>query len=282
MAKRGPRKKWTKGLPPIQLSHDELLLLLGILRLPMPLALGENPTAGYGERTLDVALSSAMSGLLARGYLEAPPSDTAQPKVDSVVEGLVADSALAESCLIVATQRGAASQAVHYSLRGNRALAHTSPQERVHRFEPLAGASEIIERALAGMALPTVARSPLPFDAEADAMAQAVEAAAAGQRDAARGALVTAGVPAGIVEAFLDRLGTASAHHALVAVRDMQGTAPVAESVVVLIGAEGAWQLDESLDQPGVVQVVPLDGETLRARLAALVDQLAFGTHAPA
>lgn len=259
-------------MPPIQLSHDELLLLLGILRLPLPLALGEDPTAGYDERTLNAALSSALSGLLARGYLEEPSSDATPPQVDPTVEELVTDSALAEGCLMVATQRGATNETVHYSLRGDRALAHTSPRERVHRLERLAGSEVIVERIIAAITPPPRQGAPRTFIAAADAVGAATEAA--GRPDDARRALARSGVAQNDVAAFIEQLGAGSTRHALVALREPRGATSAVESVIVVQGPDETWCLETMADRPGDVCARALDAIGLEATVHALLGRM--------
>src|SRR5262245_36534393 len=90
------------SLQSIQLSHDEFLMLLGFLRLPLPLALGADPLEEYTDEALDAALASATTSLMARDYVLELPADGAPPKLLPDLEDLVGISALADGCLMAA------------------------------------------------------------------------------------------------------------------------------------------------------------------------------------
>lgn len=257
----------------IQLSHEEFLLLLGLLHLPMPLALGEDPTAGYTEETLNAALLSAMSSLVARGYLKTLPSEGTAPALDPDVQALLSASALAESCMMVAVQQGDLSRSMHYSRRGDQVVAHTGPQAGVHRLTALNDPYEISDQLLADI-VPLPMHNPQSFTVNAEALGRAVDAASIGQLAAATSALVTAGVAAEQADSFAHQLGQSPTRYALVIVRNLQSAQPSAESAVVLQGLEGLWYAQEVPQRSDDVVIGAISADTLRGRLGELINRM--------
>lgn len=253
----------------VQLSHEELLLLLGVLRLPMPLALGERPTAGHDERTLGVALASAMSSLKARALIldDGPDAD---PRPAPELCELVATSALAERCLLLAGRRGDQHSATHYSRRQGRTVVHSSPRLGVHRLGWLAGDEPLADRLVAAVAPRRSAAAPLDFALDAGAFRLALDALASGQTEAAVAILRGAGAPEGMAEGFAGRAGPDLASFAILSLSGLQAPRPAAESALVVRGAHETWYVADLADAPGRVRVETVSPEALTARLHAL------------
>jgi hypothetical protein len=266
----------------VQLSHDELLIVLGVLRLPMPLALGTDPLGEYTEEMLDTVLASALTSLMARDYLLELPTDQAPPKLTSELVDLVTTSALAESCLMVAASRGGEQRTVHYSQRADKAIVHTSPHERVHRLASLPDREAIVADIIAGIEPHATCRAPLSFTIDAGVLGEAVELSNAGRVDDARAALLAAEVSVEVADAFGERLGTEIARYALVAVRELRSPHPLADSVVVLRGTTENWYAEDDPESAGAVRVTAVGAAALRDRLAALVAPMARRPAAPA
>lgn len=284
----------------IQLSHEELLLLLGALRLPLPLALGENPTAGHDERTLAAALAGAMSSLVARELLLADDPD-ADPRPAPELCALLTASALAEHCLLLTMRQGERRSATHYSLHQGRMVVHTSPRSGVHRLSwadpgaplaaqlmaatappaaapataPQAAAPATASRALEAPTItPRAAAPPLSFAVDATPFAVALDALSGGQAQAALDILKTAGVAADLADSFVVRAGPAPAHFAVVRLSELQGPHPRAESAMVLQGLNETWYVAEPPAMRGRFLVETVNPETLLARLDALLPAL--------
>jgi hypothetical protein len=253
----------------VQLSHEELLLLLGVLRLPMPLALGEQPTAGHDERTLGIALASAMNSLKARALLldDGPGAD---PRPVPELCELVAASALAERCLLVAERRGEQRSATHYSRRRGRTVVHTSPRPGVHRLSWLAGDEPAAALLVASVAPCHSAAAPLDFALGAGAFGLALDALAGGQVEPAVEILRGAGAPGETAESFAGRAGPDLASYAILCLSGLQGPSPAAESAMVVRGAHETWYVTDLADEPGRVRVETASPEALAARLHAL------------
>jgi hypothetical protein len=260
-----------RAMRSIQLSHDEFLMLLGFLRLPMPMALGTNPLEGYTDETLDAALASATTSLMARDYVLELPTDTTPAKLLPEVEDLITVSAMADSCLMIAAHKDEEQTTAHYSVRGGKAIVHTSPHEGVHRLERLPGPEAIVDHLVAAIEPHPTCTDSLTFTVAAEALGEAVDLATAGQPDAAAEALLDAGLPATAVDAFRSRMGSDIARYALVAVRELQSVHPLADSVVVLHGAQEDWYAEDDETREDSVRVTAVEADALRGRLAALM-----------
>lgn len=258
----------------VQLSQEELLLLLGVLRLPMPLALGENPTAGHDERSLGVALAGAMSSLMARELILGDDPN-ADPRPAPGVQDLLETSALAERCLLLAARRGENHTATHFSLRRGRAVVHTSPRPGVHRVGWVEGDEPYAARLVAAIVPQEPAAPPLRFALSADAFSLALDALSGGQAASALGILRSAGMPADLAESFIGRAGSAPAQYAIVCLSQLQSARPVSASAMVVQGVSETWYVTDHADTPNQVLVETVGPEALQARLDTLTLPLA-------
>jgi hypothetical protein len=260
-----------RAMQAVQVSHDELLMLLGFLRLPMPLALGTDPMEEYTDETLNAALSSALTSLMARDYLIELPTDTTPPKLLPQLEHLIRLSAQAESCLMVALRTDAHAKTIHYSLRGTQAMVHTSPRERVHRLEPLASPTAIVDHLAAVLEPPPTLPEPLTFTVSAEALGAAVDQANAGQVQEAQATLHAAGAPESVTMAFAHQMRPPITRAALVALRNVGRRQPLAESVVILRSATSLWYAADDATESEDITISAVDMAGLHARLATLV-----------
>jgi hypothetical protein len=262
----------------VQLSHDEFLMLLGFLRLPMPLAFGSDPLEDYTDETFNAALTSATTSLVARDYILELPTNSTPPKLLPHLEDLVAISAQPELCLMVAARKADQQTTLHYSQRGDKTIVHTSPRERVHRLEYLERPQAIVDQLIRLIEPHEAHERSLMFTiatTDADALGKAVDLAAIGQSEAALNLLQSAGVPVEAITAFRDRMGSEIARYALVAVRNLQRIQPTSESSIVLRGAHETWYAEtrpasDDVDTPHV-RVTTVGADALRATLNALM-----------
>jgi hypothetical protein len=259
----------------VQLSHEELLMLLGMLRLPMPLALGEDPTEGYTEASLNAALVGALGGLMARGYVLQAPVETDEPKLIDGLANLISVSALAEGCLMLTARQGDLNHTTHYVIRDGQFASHSSPIERVHRLEWLGSSDAIIDRLVTTVMPQNTVDAPLSFNVDAEALSMAVEAAAAGQSDAAQANLLRAGVDNASATAFVSRMGPAVVRYALVSFRDLLCPQPIAQSSVIIQGNAETWYAEAIKPDSDQIAVQSIDTEGLRTRLSAHVQHIA-------
>jgi hypothetical protein len=250
-----------------QISHEELLLLSGLLRLAPPLALGPRPTAGYSQAALHVALSAAAGSLVARGFLS-PPAGRGEPPVPAPgIAGALRLLAAAEGSLVLAVSQGGQHQAGQVGVRaGGEALLLSHAPSGAYRLCAAHGHAAVIDHVLATI--------PLAHAGPADgisltpaALFAALDAAPAGP-EAVIASLRTAGQAAASAAAFARRLGHAPARHALVAIRG--GDSMAQRGALTVVGAGAAWLADDEscADQ---LALRPIGPAGLRAHIADLV-----------
>lgn len=255
---------------PLRLSHDELLLLLGLLRLPPPLALGSAPVAGYTDATLSAALRSALGSLVARGLVSATPGT--QPLVDPSLRSLLAAMAQPEAVLMLTVRAPAAAWSVHYGWRDRQCYRLSSPFPRVYELVLLDHADAVVADLLERIGpAPAVAETPV-WQVDAAALRQAVDAAAAGSANPGQ-PLAAAGCSEAAA-AFTAHFGPATVRFALAALRDLARGRASGRGIVLLRGTGALWCAAEGRVQPALVEVGPVDQAGLRAALSGLVEPL--------
>jgi hypothetical protein len=223
---------------PFQLSHEELLVLLGLLDLPAPLSLGPHPAAGYASPGAQALLVGALGSLVARDFVEPARERTlaVAPRIASTLRAC----ALAESCLVIVERRGAVQRTRHLNAADGALVLHSSPLPRVHRFEPLAGVVAAREW-LADAIGVTPSAALVELTAPATALQAALDAVDDGAPDDAQALLVGTGADVCAVQAFIAALGAAPGRFALGAVRGLRDEAAEARGCLAISGAHGAW-----------------------------------------
>jgi hypothetical protein len=257
----------------LQLSRAEMLLLLGLLQLPLPLALGEYP-ADQDVAALGVALSAAASGLAARDLLTLSADPAAPPTPVPAVAALISDIALAEACLIQTTNVGGAPAVLHITRRGATYVAHSCPQPGVHRLERLADPAELIDQVVTALALPSDIADHTAGPAitlPAEPLAAALDALSAGDPAGARARLLTAGAPLAVATALIAPPATGPVRHALVALRGLAAETPESDGALVLSGPTMAWLGAATPHDAAQITLKPAAQAAVQARITALV-----------
>jgi hypothetical protein len=253
-----------------QISHEELLLLSGLLHLPPPLALGPEPAAGYSRATLPVALSVAASSLAARGFLSLPDQPGAPPTPAPGIAGALRFLSSAEGCLVLAFSQGDRHIAGQIGIRPDgEAVLLSSSQPGVYRLCLAHGHAAVIDHVVT-----TIPQAPIslvaPLDAPPAALLAALDAAPVGP-EAAMGPLLAAGLSVAEAADFARCLGHAPARHAIVALR---GGRRERRGTLVIVGAEAAWLADDET-HVDLVALRPVGPAGLRSHVAGLVAWLA-------
>lgn len=249
----------------VQLSHEELLLVLGLLQLPTPLALGPRPADGYQALGLGAALGAAGASLVARDLATPPARDELPPNPVPALAALARAVALAEGCLFLAERRGAERRTAHLSAYSGTLVLHTCPVPRIHRLARLAdrkAATAWLAASITtteGAAAPTV-RAPVAT------LASALEALEAGQVAAAQAQLEAAEVAAS--SEFIAAVGPQPSRFVLAAMRCLQEAVPVGRASIVLCGSQATWW---GASDPDLVELRPLDAAALQSELDELV-----------
>lgn len=255
----------------IQLSQDELLLILALLKLPPPLSLSTREAADYDAEGEPAALAGASGGLITRELLQPGATPADLPTPSPRVAELVSTVALAEATLIVASRRNGRHSLMHITLRPGSPVLHTSPRPRIHCLAALPGPEAVVNHVLSGLTAGNPSEQPLSFQLSGPVLDAALNAVGAGDPGAAVGHLRGDGVAEPIAAAFLRRAGPAPVRYALAALRDLREPQPVARSAVIIQGAAESWWGSPMGDGSDRLRLRGIDPATTRTNIAALV-----------
>jgi hypothetical protein len=255
--------------PSFQISQAELLLLLGILQLPLPLALGDYAVE-HDVSNLGAALAAAAGSLAARELLHIS-ADGSPPHIDPELATLVTVIAQAEACLIH-TATGGDLPRVQYLCRMEALyVAHSCPRPGIHRLSRLVDQAALLDLALTDVTLP---ETPLPDELgltmHAEPLTAAFDALSAGDLSAARARLLAAGAPARSVHALSLASAQPFTRHAFVALQSLDSSAPQADSALLVVRAPHAWLGSTAPHAPDMIALTPVDSSAIQARVAAL------------
>jgi len=256
----------------LTLSHEEVLSALGILRLPLPLGLGENPTAGYTEETLNIAMTVALGSLMAHALADRQGEDFV---LAADINAHLIVAVLAESCLLVNGDAHGMSSTAYYYINDGSVLGHTSPKERVHRFEFKAGIAAAIDESLQEIIPYAGVQSGFAFEIDPMALSIAVEALTAGQSLSASSIMRQVGVDQPTIAAFIGSLGLKPVRYAFMAISGLRTPEPTMHSLVVIQGVEATW-CARSLQSPAgeMLSVTVVSRDELALQLAELTQEL--------
>ncbi|OAN47441.1 hypothetical protein A6A03_10205 [Chloroflexus islandicus] len=251
-----------------QISHAELLLLLGLLELPRPFALGQGTLPA--RPALEGALSAAAGSLVARNLLVLPASPESPPTPHAALADMLRTVALADSLLIVAS--GPPTQLGHISRAGNRFVLHSSPAPDVHRFEALTGADQVTGTML-GMLAPANLREPerqTPLLLNGETLLTAFNALQHNDEHMAVWVLEQQGHPTTLARSFVTAIGPQPARYALAAIRHMRQPQPEARGALLIAGRNGGWWAVPASDRDDRLALWPVGGDSLRQRIGEL------------
>lgn len=256
----------------VQIGYFEYLLLLGFLHLPMPLALGANPTEGTERNDLRVALAAASESLLARELVLSLPTTDSPATLDPGLARLVRASSLAESLIVASSATGEQRRTWHYTFTDDTVVVHSSPHPRVHRLELVNTTEGVVDHLLA-VINPHQApdRSQILPMVDAGLLGRALGLVEQQQWQSAIDTLLDASVPKNIAVTIRDSLGTAPARYALVGVSNWRGTRPRATTGLIVRGAEETWYLEDHPSQDDSVTITTADTNKIATRLHQLV-----------
>ncbi|MBP1465834.1 hypothetical protein EYB53_008970 [Candidatus Chloroploca sp. M-50] len=256
-----------------QLSHEELLLLLGLLGLPTPLALGPRPTEGYDQIGLGIALAAATGSLLARELVQLDTEALYPPEPVRPLAELARSVALADSCLVLVERRANERQVAHLTSCEGLVVLHTSPLPRTHRLMLLGSHAEATAWLVA--TLDAHPEQPRPVvTVGVDVLATTLDAIDRGDVAIAHRSLMTSGLESDLASQFLYAVGPQPARFAFGAMRGMTtGLPPQVCGAVALVGTSGTWW-SPSDGSSTTLTLHPVDGTRLRNELAAMTTWL--------
>lgn len=253
----------------VQLGHGELLFLLGALRLPIPLALGPNPTAGFSAEGLSVTLTTSMSSLLARGYLAQPAPSNPSLMVDPTIESLLLHYTLADRCVVVEANTGHQMQRLHVAPTDDGFVLHTVGVESVHRLERYTSVDDVVELLMGWLGPQADHAAPsTTFHVDEPTLATVLTAIERADSAGVRHTLEQAGVQGVSAARFLTTCSHDLTRLTMTTIFLLPDERSQWETLSVLTGTQQAWLVQAVTGQPNYVEVCTVAAPTLRARLA--------------
>ncbi|WP_298817496.1 hypothetical protein [Chloroflexus sp.] len=248
-----------------QISHAELLLLLGLLELPRPFALGQSTLPA--RPVLEGALSAAAGSLMARDLLTLPAQPDGQPTPHAELAALLRVTALADSLLIVVGNSPAS--LFHISRAGDRFVLHQSPAPDVHRFEALTSVEQIPEIMLKILGETDVHEpdNETPVLLPGEAVLTAFNALQQNDVNMAMWALQQRSNRPEAARALVEAIGPKPTRYALAAIRQIRDPQSEARGALVITGRQGSWWAAQAPDQSDLLALWPVGWEGLRKRV---------------
>ncbi len=251
-----------------QISHAEFLLLLGLMELPRPFALGQGTPPS--RSALEGALSAAAGSLAARDLLTLPSQANMPPTPHPELAALVRTVALAENMLIVAS--GPPTRLSHLSWSGRNIVLHSSPAPDVHRLEAIASPEQAVQQVMSRL-LPSTLAEPMittPLRMSGETLLTAFNALQRGDEAAAASALQQSCRQQEAARVFVETIGPQPARYALAALRGARQSQPEARGALVIAGQTGGWWAAPASDNTDSLLVWPVGLSGLQARVSEL------------
>ncbi|MGQ9480579.1 hypothetical protein [Chloroflexus sp.] len=249
-----------------QISHAELLLLLGLLELPRPFALG--PSVLPERPVLEGVVGAAVGSLAARDLLKLPAQADHLPTPHAGLATLLRTAALADSLMIVAS--GPPTRLSHISRAGENFVLHSSPVPDIHRFAALPDVGHVIDTMLA-MVMPEnipepVSTEPLMLDGEG--LLTAFNALQHDDLDTAARVFQRHGHTPVKVRPLIEMIGSQPTRHALAAIRQLRQPHSEARGAIVVAGRYGGWWVAPAPDRDDLLALWPIGGPGLRVKIS--------------
>ncbi len=263
-----------KEQPPlyIRLSAEELLLILWLLNTPTLPGMGGTPFAGWTEREIAAALSSAERSLRARRLVSKAPQGNIQ--MDEVVMALVGTCAVAEFSVVVTSESPESGRWVHYFHATQlMAVEHSNPEPGVHVFEALEEGQDGILRRLGEIIHLDQQTAP---SAEAvkttlDVLRRATEAAQESPEGALQ-VLLESEIERTTAKSLADSLAQVRRRSAVAAIHPLREEEPRSDGFVILEGPDGFWGMQiQGDDSQAIVRLWPRSALQIRHHLRELV-----------
>jgi len=260
----------------ITLTRDELIVFLAIMGLSTMNGLGDEPLAGLSEREVEERMNSGEQSLLNRGLISFEGED--RLVLDDVLVALVGGSVVPDATfLLTETQPDGSVDPHYFNATPELLIEHYSPRAGIHVFNHLPSTETLVWRVQTLLAplhpLPTSDIGP-PQQMAASALSQSMEHARQGDEEAAKKALVEAGMPREMAATFAKDCGTHATWIGVVAWGLRQEEPEGGDSVMTVLGDGHCWLVENVEDHPEDVKISPASGEECEKAFTALLQPL--------
>ncbi|GAA5531255.1 hypothetical protein [Herpetosiphon gulosus] len=257
----------------LQISQEEYLACIGLLRLPIPLGLGEDPSAGYTEELLNIVLMVAMGSLSAHNIVD---QQAEVMVIHPEYSDLLSIPSLADSCLLVNGIDHEKNTTGYYYFHNQQIVFHSSPKDRVHRLEYQSSLTQVINHCVNVLSPTSTHNHATQFRIHANDLSSVLEAISVGQTQTAVSILRRSGMAHDSLAFFLDSLGLNPQRYAFVRFKGLQSPEPNVKSFVVFQGLGETWCAEQLLNNgdDSMMAVSTVTSDDLYTRLLQLVESM--------
>lgn len=256
--------------PSLTFSHEEIVLLLGLLRVPTMPGIGTEPFAGLSPEQTRLLLGSAERSLQARGLLRwQAEGDTLH--VEKFVLALLGPCCLPEFSVIVTRgPKDGLPETVYVHAAQTMIVEHAVTGPALHTFAAFRSWDEVMPRLLAFLDVQDAEAAPsLEGTISEDLLGRATQTADREGAPAATALLEREGIPAALAGLLARGLQQRKTNLALAAVDHRQGDTPVS-AFVLTMGGGGLWLFKMNGQAPNYT-VAAVSAIDVKARLSRLV-----------
>jgi len=260
-------------IPSFTISHEELALLLQILRAPGLMGFEEKPLAELTQEQTAMAMVSAERSLRARGLIRLVEEEK-RIEIDTVVMAFLGTCLTPDySIMITSTKKEGMQGAYYYHVSTHLAVENYSPESGLYRFsgaERLQDLFPNIER------VAHLENQPAPAKAggriKEKILTQARDASRAGKKTEAADILKGGGLSAVSSKALVATL-EAPINNGSVIRLDFEKEQAQSTGFSFLEGRAGIWILTPEEDSdPLWIRIEPCSAEEIRNRLRTLIN----------
>lgn len=255
----------------LQLSHEELVLVLWLLNTPTIPGLGSNPFGDLPREQAVAALGSAERSLRARNLLGLTPDGRIQ--LDQVVVALVGTCAVPDFTMVVIWQPSNGDQVVHFfHATQYMVVEHSNPQVGVHLLQALP--STLLLQRVASLLHLQEQEAPKGHLSRIreQILRQASELATTSGSERVREFLQESGLSPQTAIAFTTTLTNIVANSVVAAACNLRQREPISDAWVFLEGENGLWSLHTvGENEDPWVELRPCSADDVRIRIADLI-----------
>lgn len=253
----------------VRLGHEELLVLLGVLRASTLPGLGEDPLEGLSDERREGALGAAERSLRARGLIAVDEAES-RIEVEPLTLALLGTCVYPQYTVSVAMlDKAGGIDAAYYHGRDDFLVEHSFPEPGIYEFLTAAERADMGERFMRKLAL---ANGPAPegvsFQVPLAGMEEARELAKAGRREEIAKLLAQKGLGGEEAERAIAIFESATRSFFLVRADYGESPDETKGSGLALLEQEGGyWLLSGDDEHVERFTVTPVSGEEASKRL---------------
>jgi hypothetical protein len=265
--------------PSLTLSHEELVLILQLMKWPMILGVGKEPFPGLPQEQVRAMLRTAGHGLQARQLVAV--SEEQKIQVERFAVALIAPCVAPDVSVIVSRSLPGEllPQVRYFHVAQQAVVEHVVSGPGLHTFAVLSDVAQLRERMLACL---DVAAGPAPAALEARLAQETLNQAMAAARDSGEGAAASVLAKQGMPQETAKLLArTLASHQATLAIMFIRHGSPEnnrSTGFGLIEGIESTWFLGViNQGQAPVVLLRSISEEDAHTMLAEALAEMGLG-----